>query len=469
MLNFIKTFLSLVFPLITFPYVTRVLGPEGVGRVNYALSIIGYFAILSSFGIGTYAIREVSKVRDERFATSKLSLELLVTNLVTTLLAYFVFFLVAELPVFDSYKQLLYLLSVTLLLTTLGMDWLYVANEDYLYITIRSIAVQIFSLALLFVLVKTKDDVYNYALLIVLTQSGANLFNFIHSRHYIDFRVIKVIHIKSHIRPICFFFVTALTVTLNNLVDQSMLGLLKGDYEVGIYTASIKVSHIVITVLCSVIGILFPRLSYMIGNNDSSWTNLLDKTIDLLLLLCWPCVIGLTVLRVPTILVLAGDQFIEAAPVLAIMNIMIVLLTFNHLFGNLVFMAMGKEKWTLKATAYGLIVNVTMNFLLIPIWGALGAAIATVSTGLFVFVFQLYLINNYLEKKEILKRVTVYSGNAIIMGLVVFFVMSFAPNVFAKLLISIPVGFIVYASLLLLEKNSLAMDLLHTVIKKFIK
>jgi O-antigen/teichoic acid export membrane protein len=168
-------------------------------------------------------------------------------------------------------------------------------------------------------------------------------------------------------------------------------------------------------------------------------------------------------------LVLAGDQFIEAAPVLAIMNIMIVLLTFNHLFGNLVFMAMGKEKWTLKATAYGLIVNVTMNFLLIPIWGALGAAIATVSTGLFVFVFQLYLINNYLEKKEILKRVTVYSGNAIIMGLVVFFVMSFAPNVFAKLLISIPVGFIVYASLLLLEKNSLAMDLLHTVIKKFIK
>ena len=461
LLNFVKTFLGLVFPLITFPYVTRVLGPEGVGRVNYSQSIIGYFAILSSFGIGTYAIREVAKVRDNRYLASKLSLELLSINLITTLIAYFVFFLVIEIPVFEDYRSLLYLFSVSLVLTTLGMDWLYVANEDYIYITIRTVALQVVSLFLLFVLVKSKDDVFNYALLIVLTQSGANIFNFYHSRKYIDFSTIKKIQVVKHLRPICFFFITALTVTLNTLIDQSMLGFIKGDYDVGLYAASIKISHIVITVMCSVIGILFPRLSYMIGNNDSAWIQLLDKTIDLLLLLSIPCTIGLTVLREPAISVLAGSQFNKATSILAIMNIMIVLLSLSHLFGNLVFMALGKEKWTFQVTAYGVVINIVLNYFLIPIWGAEGAAIATVSTGVFVLMFQFVLVKSFLNVWMIIRRVLVYGINAFIMGFVIFIGMSYVHNSFLQLSFLIPLGMIIYSVLLLVERNKLAVEVVQ--------
>ena len=184
-LNTLKTVLTLFFPLITFPYSSRVLGPENIGKVNFAQSVVSYFAIIASLGISTYATREAAKVRDDREKLSQISSEIFIINLISTVIAYVL--LVASLIFvrkFDDYRLLIIICSTLIVFTTVGMGWLYQAVEDYLYITVRSLAFQIISVILLFTLVKSKDDYLWYASINIISNVGANILNFIHARKY---------------------------------------------------------------------------------------------------------------------------------------------------------------------------------------------------------------------------------------------------------------------------------------------
>lgn len=162
--NVIKTITSLIFPLITFPYASRILLAEGIGKVNFSFSIISYFSIIANLGIGTYGIREAAKIRENKILLSKFVYEVLIINLISTFIAYlllmFSFFLI---PKFHEYKPLLLISSSNLLLTTIGISWLYQAVEEYGYITIRTVIFQIVSIVLLFLFVKDKNDYIIYA------------------------------------------------------------------------------------------------------------------------------------------------------------------------------------------------------------------------------------------------------------------------------------------------------------------
>jgi len=143
-LNVFKTLLSLIFPLITFPYVARILLPEGIGKVNFAKAIIEYFVLISTLGIQIYAVREGAKVREDKYQLSKFSKEIFTINVVSTIVAYLLFFIALfYVPKFSEYRALLCIISATILFTTLGMEWLYSAVEDYEYITKRYIVFNI--------------------------------------------------------------------------------------------------------------------------------------------------------------------------------------------------------------------------------------------------------------------------------------------------------------------------------------
>ena len=270
-LNTIKTLMSLVFPLITFPYASRILLPEGLGKVNFALSIISYFAIISSLGIENYGIREASKLRDDKIKFSQFCKEIFLINMISTVVAYILLFVaIAFVAKFQKYKILLYVTSATILFTTLGMNWLYSAMEDYLYITIRSIVFQILCLVLLFLLVKTKDDYVKYATISVISNVGSNILNFIHSRKYITIKTGLAFQIKKHIKPIFVLFAMAIAVKVYTVLDSTMLGFMKGDFEVGIYTAATKINKIVLSLVIAVTTVMLPRLSYYAKDEDKT-------------------------------------------------------------------------------------------------------------------------------------------------------------------------------------------------------
>lgn len=468
MLNLIRTLLGVLYPLITFPYVSRVLGPEGVGKVNFSQSIIGYFALISSFGIGTYAIREVSKVRDDAKMISVLSVEILIINLLTTLAAYLAFFVILELvPSLHPYRVLLYICSLTMLLTTLGMEWLYIAEEDYTYITIRAIIIQVLSLTLLFVLVRTKNDYINYAILLVIASAGSNIWNLIHSSKYISLPRIEELHIFRHFKFLLVFFITAATATLHTLIDQSMLGFMLGDYEVGIYVTGVKISNVIISIICSVSTILFPRLSYLAKNGSGEeWKPFLDKTILFLIMITLPVVSGLIILREPIVLLLTGTKYIDSIPVLVIMAFTVPLVCFTHLFGNLLFMAQNKERWTLYSVIVGTCANIILNYLFIPKFGAEGAAVASVASESFILTVQIILLKRITSINTYGKQVLRYAFYASIMGVSMCIINLVEVSMILRVLLSALVGMIVYAALLWREKNLLFLELLQIVMAK---
>ena len=272
--NAIKTVSAIIFPLITFPYASRTLLVENIGKVNFGLSFISYFSLIASLGINVYAIRECSKFSDDRAKLSKIASEIFSINVFTTLFSYsvlilFLFFY----KKIESYRTLIVIQSLSIVFATLGTDWLNTAMEDFEYITIRSLLFQILSLILLFTFIHKPEDYIKYAAISVISSSGYNIVNMFYRRKYCDIRFTTNIDIKKHYLPIIFLFVMLLSQTIFNNVDMTMLGIMKGDFEVGIYSTAHKISNIVAQLVTSVLWVILPRMSVYFGNNDKVAAN----------------------------------------------------------------------------------------------------------------------------------------------------------------------------------------------------
>lgn len=268
-LNAIRSGLSVVFPLITYPYAFRVLHAEGIGKVNYALSIIGYFSLIAALGISTYAIREGAKLRKDKEKLSRFCNQIFSINIVTSIAAYiFLFLCVYNIKALSEYKQLIIILSLSIGFSTLGVEWINTIYEDFLYVTIRSIVIYILTLILLFVLVKNQKDVLQYAFLTIANSGLICISNWFYSRRYLQIKLTKNIELKKHIKPILTIFANSLATTIYVNADTTMIGLLSGDYYVGVYSLAVKIYNVIKTMLAAIYTVAIPRISFFVGQND---------------------------------------------------------------------------------------------------------------------------------------------------------------------------------------------------------
>lgn len=265
-LNMVRTIVSILVPLVTFPYVTRVLGVEGIGKVTFANSVIAYFIMLADLGVKLYAggrgpaYRE-NKVEIQRFANSVYSI-----NVVSTILSYLLIVVVILFtPQLHDYTLLLAILSLRVFMSTFSVDWLFTVYEDFKYITLCSIAVNIASAILLFLIVRTPDDVVNYAIIYVICASGAGLFSHFYSRKYIKVKFTIEFDLKKHIRPILYLFATQAAVFIYVNSDVTILGFLCGAAVVGIYTVAAKLYTVLKSLLAGVVTAAIPRMSSVYG------------------------------------------------------------------------------------------------------------------------------------------------------------------------------------------------------------
>lgn len=201
MLNSIRSIMSIIFPLITYPYVTRVLQAENLGKVNFASSTLSYFSLIAVLGLTSYAAREGAGLRNNKENINNFCTELLTLNLCTTIFAYGIFGVVLIFsPSLHPYTGLLIIYSLTIIFSTLGMEWVYTIYEDYFYITVRSIVMQIVSVVLMFIFVQDIDDFYYYAAINVFASVGGNIFNFFHVRKYIKLKLKFNKNIFKHLK-----------------------------------------------------------------------------------------------------------------------------------------------------------------------------------------------------------------------------------------------------------------------------
>ena len=368
--NFFRTVSSIAFPIITFSYASRILGAEGIGKVNFAKSVISYFSMFAAMGMNYYGTREAAKVRDNKKSLSKFVHEMLLINGCTTILSYVgLVFAIAYVAKLKDYSVLLIINSFSILMMGMGMDWLYQALEEYKYIALRSMLFQGIALIIMFITVRDSSDVVNYTIVSVIASSGSYILNFFKSRDYVDFHWYGNYEIQKHLRPIALLFALALSIELYTVLDSTMLGFICGDNAVGLYSAAIKINKIANTLITSLGVVLIPRLSYYIGKGATKeFEQLMKKAYNFVFMLSVPAYIGLFVLSDDIIYVFCGSGFETAGFTMRILTPIVLVIPFSVVTNQLI----------LLSTCAGAVTNFTFNLLLIPKYEENGAAVATV-------------------------------------------------------------------------------------------
>lgn len=375
-LNTIRMSLTILIPLLTYPYITRIFGSDGIGKYEWVKSVVSIFTLIASMGIATYAVREGAKVRDDRNKFSKFAQELFILNVCATAVCYVLLFLLIKyVPKFSLYRTYLFIYSINIGLSALSMDWVYSVYEDYLYITVRQILVQIVSLAGLFLLVHTRNDLVNYIIITTVSNSGANIFNFLHSRKYIDFKIMSRYELLIHLSPVLVFFGTRFAMNAYNSLDTVILGLLSTDDAVGYYNVAVKINAILVTFFTAMSPVYLPRMvSYLTKGENARYKDLLTKAVHLKTILIYPMACGLFIFAPQIVWLIAGDGFANAISTLRILAFVLVFVLLSSIVQKDIMIPLGNEKEVLKLTLFGSVINVVISSILILMIGYNGAA-----------------------------------------------------------------------------------------------
>ena len=468
-LNVIKTLSSIVFPLITFPYVSRVLLPTNVGKVNFGSSFISYFSMIATLGITTYAIRECSMVRDDRDKLSKKSSEIFSINICTTIIAYLL--LVITLIVFrklDVYRSLIIIQSTSILFTTLGADWLNTAMEDFKYITLRTVFFQILSLFLMFIFVRQESDYLKYAAISVFSASGANIVNIFYRKRFCKVTFIRNMEWKKHFKPIILLFVMILAQTIFSSADVTMLGIMKGDYEVGIYSTAHKIENIISQVVSSLAWVVMPRISAYFAEKDYNKINdLLHKTLNLLMAIGIPSVVGAWMLSKEIVIIVGGDSFIGASiPLTILMFSFAFSLVGGSFLGNMVLLPSKNEKIYMIICCVTAVINVILNYLLIPKWGACGAAFTTAFSSFLIMIMLLIKKDKNIKLNYIKNAMLSPCVGSALIGIYCMIIGKFIESIMLKTVICVLGSVFVYGVVLIVLKNDIVFYVIDTLKNK---
>ena len=473
-MNFILTASNFIFPLITFPYVSRILHAAGNGKVNFAASVANYFLMVASLGIPTYGIRACAKVRDDKVKLSKTAQELLTINLVTTALVTATYIVcVFTVPRFSQDKTLFFIEGINIILNMFGANWLYQALEQYDYITGRSILFKGISVGLMLLLVHQESDYRIYALTTVLAAVGSNVMNFIRLRRYISFRRFDHYDYKQHLKPILILFAQTATVSIYTNLDTVMLGFMKADVDVGYYTAAVKIKNILLSIVASLGNVLLPRMSYLAKQNDrKEFKHLIVLALNAELFMAFPLVVYFIVEAKDSLVFLAGKEYIPAVLAMQLINFAIIPNGLTGVIGTQTLTSLNREKQVLYSVIVGAVSDFVLNLFMIPIMGAAGAALATTIAEYLVLITQIILardiITKHIWKKVNFARYGIISLLALLPTLAV----SIIPvsNSFLRLVITAVIFFGIYVISLYIGKDKLLYKLLdNKVTARFIR
>lgn len=399
LMNGLKNVTNIIFPLITFPYVSKVLEVDHLGKYNFAYSVISYFILFAALGISTYAIREGAKFRENKNKMKDFASQIFSINIFSMIFTYSILIVcLLVVPKFYAYRLLILVFSIEIIFRTIGVEWLLSIYEEYAFVSIRSFFVQFISLILVFLFVKQPDDLLKYAMITAFADAGSNILNVIKARKICKFNFTFKTNLKKHLKPILIIFGTSLATTIYVNFDTTLLGLMCNDHTVGLYSVSAKVYTIVKTFLSSILVVSIPRLSNYYGNKDiERYNNLFNDIFNVMLILVVPSMVGLFMLSKEVILILSSKSYLEAVLSLKILCFSLLVCMFGWLFNSCVLIPQKKEKDVFKATLVSAILNLVLNIILIPFFKQDAAAFTTFLSEVCSMIMCVYYSKDLVE------------------------------------------------------------------------
>lgn len=472
-MNAILTVAGIIFPLITFPYISRVLLVEGSGKVAFATSVVTYFTMFASLGIPTYGVRACAIVRDNKEKLSKTVQELLIISGGTTLLTYIVFGIsLFVIPEFAQERTLLLIVGLGIGLNTIGVQWLYNALEQYSYITTCSILFKVIGMVLMFLLVKESSDYQIYGGVYVIASFGSYVLNFICLRKFVTFQKTGTYQFKQHLKHIMVFFAMSAGASIYLNLDVVMLRFLQSNEAVGYYNAGIKVKTVLVTCVTSLGTVLLPRLSYYIETADKKAFQLMvGKAFRFVFVAASAVTVYFSIFARESILLLSGEAFLPAVGPMMILMPTVLLIGLSNVTGIQILTPNGREREVMYSIWGGAILDFVLNLIVIPKFSANGAALSTLLAEGMVLLLQCWFLRDVLW--SYIRQVQCWK---IVIALVVASVMTIPvkiwidSGVFVTLLVSAIVFFGGYAVVLLLLKEPFVSEILnsgiHAIVRK---
>ena len=468
--NLMNSASQLLFPLITFPYASRIMMADGIGQVNFFQSIISYISLFTCLGIPMYAIREVAKVRDNPEKMTRITVEILLLHAFLTLLGYMAVAVIClTVTKVQTDIPLFLLLSATIFFTAIGCEWFYQGIEDFKYVAIRGLLVKLLSVVLLFLFVKTKEDILWYGAYTVLGVLGGNIFNFIRLRKYLHRDVIdfRALHPLRHLKPALHVFALNVVISIYLQLNNVLLGFMKDAEAVGYFTAATKIMMITMSISSSLGAVIMPRTSNLIAEGRmDEFRILIQKSYDFVLALAMPLTVGLIFTSPSIILLLSGEGFAPAVLTSQIVASNILMVGLSGVMGIQVLYPLGKINIVILCTLIGAAVNVFFNVLLIPRYGHNGTAVAYMLAEVAVTVSMFLIGRKYIPIQFLKKQHLHYVGGGIVMGGVLYFISLLGLSIISTLITMICVGIMVYIIVLLWLKDSIGMVILSIVWRK---
>ncbi len=466
-LNLINTGTQMLFPLITFPYVCRVIEADGIGQINFFQSIISYISLFTCLGIPMYAIREIARNRSDVVQMNRTAMEILLLHSMLTLVGYaIVAILCLTVPQIQVNIPLFLILSLTIFFTAIGCEWFYQGIEDFKYITIRGLIIKTVSVVLLFIFVKSKTDLLYYGCYTVFGVLGGNIFNFFRLRKYIHREniIFSELHIKRHIKPVLKVFSFSVVTSIYLQLNTVLLGFLKNALAVGYFAAATKVMQMLLTMSACLGSVMMPRASHLIAENkEDEFNRLIQKSYDFTLAIALPMTIGLIFCAPSLIMALCGVKFEHSILPSQIIAPIILMVAISNVFGIQVLFPKGKINIVTLCCGIGAVADLILNLCLIPFFSYIGTSIAYLGAEVATTVSMYFIGRRYIPIIYFKKSHLTYALGCIVMAFVLYGISLLQQPTLTILLLQGCCGVLAYFIILCICKDEMLVQILSRI------
>lgn len=453
MYNLIYQILILILPLVTTPYLSRVLGSDGIGIYSYTYAIVTYFVLFGSLGISLYGQREIAYAQDEPRKRKKIFLELIIFRFITIALAaivYYFWFIKG-----NTYQTYYTILLIELFAAGFDISWFFQGIEEFKKTVIRNVIVRVVSVSLVFIFVKTSSDLWKYILIYSLGDFCGNLLLWLYLPKYLRGQKVPKLNITRHLIPIVLLFIPQITNKLYNLLDTTMLGaMISNKSETGYYDQAQKVIRLLLTIVTSLGVVMVPRMANTFATGNRKQINkYIKNSFNFVFIISFPMAFGIASIANSFVPIFFGKGYDKAAILIMIFSPMLILMGIENVIGTQYLLPTKRQKEYTISVGIGVIANLILNFILINLWQSIGAGIATVVSQLIVDGIQIYYVRKNIKWRPVIQLFVKYLFASSIM----FAFCSLVKWIFSTGLISIIlqgiVGVTVYVSMLILLKD----------------
>ena len=443
--------LTIILPIITVPYVTRIFTSEALGNYIFYNSIVSYFSLFAMLGIGVYGTKQIAAASD----VSSTFWNIYAIQLIASILAIVVYLIVAfSIPQMSGVIPLI--VGITLFANMMDISWLFSGKEDFKKITIRNIVVRLIGVISIFTFVKSSDDLYLYVFLIVIFDFLGQFVMWVPAKKFIKRPSFNAKVIKKNLHPIVLLFLPQVAISLYVVLDRTLLGLLGSYSDVGIYEQGQKLISILLKVVSSLGVVMLPRVANLLSERrDKEAQNMVKFSFILYNLIIFPMIFGLIAVNEVFVKLFLGQNFQDVKYVLYVIVFNIMFVGWTNILGYQVLVVRNKNKEFMLSTTIPAFVSVAVNIAVIPFFGYIGASITSVVVEILVFAIQWYYSRNIINKNLLFNKdlAKIICSSLVMFGAVMLCKMTLGLDGIIGLIIYLAVGGISYLGMIFLLKT----------------